>query len=152
MTDLLYGLIFYREQLGILTTYFHHTMYTWLMYFAITGNGLFMTTPGPFTTAFMFSTLEEIPTFLLALGSIFPGCRTDMGFGVTFFVFRILYHSCLLFHVIYTGGYSPVIGLLVLTLCMHLNWFTTWAMKYGGGGRKKGREGKSGASDEKKKA
>ena len=31
--DLVYGLIFYREQLGFLTTYFHHTIYTWLMVF-----------------------------------------------------------------------------------------------------------------------
>mmetsp|Transcript_15927 Transcript_15927/g.23997 ORF Transcript_15927/g.23997 Transcript_15927/m.23997 type:complete len:284 (-) Transcript_15927:286-1137(-) len=135
--DLLMGVIFYRDELGWLSSYFHHTMYTWLMVFAITGNGFFTSTSGPFTTAFVYCTLEEIPTFILALGTICPSYRSDMGFGISFFVLRIVYHSCLLAHEIYCNGYLPMIYLLVLTLVMHLHWFSGWFGKYSGMSKKK---------------
>lgn len=140
--DILFGLLLYREHLGILTAYFHHAMYTWLMVFAITGNGGFTSTPGSFTTAFMFCTIEELPTFILALGSIAPAWRSDLGFGISFFFLRIVYHCGILFHEVYTGGYTPMIFLIVLTLGMHLNWFSAWITKYAFTGAKKPKETK----------
>jgi hypothetical protein len=112
-------------------------MYTWLMVFAITGKGGFTSTPAGFTTAFMFCSIEEVPTFILALGTIAPAFRSDMGFGLSFFLLRIVYHCAILFHEAHTGGYPPVIGLMVLTLGMHLNWFGVWVSKYAFGGRTK---------------
>jgi hypothetical protein len=130
VTDLILGLVFYPSELGLLTTYIHHTLYTWLMFFGVTKNGLFVQTSGPFSTAFLFCTIEEIPTFLLALGSMFPSCRTDLGFGATFFVTRLLFHVTILHHEVRCNGYAPMYALISLTLLLHVHWFYGWISKY----------------------
>lgn len=130
VADLVLGLLFYRSELGVLTTYIHHTLYTWLMFFGVTSNGLFVRTAGPFTTAFLFCTIEEIPTFLLALGSMFPSCRTDLGFGFTFFLTRLVFHVTILHHEIKCNGYVPMYCLITLTLLLHIHWFYGWVTKY----------------------
>ena len=67
--DLIYGLLFYPQFLSVLTTYVHHTVFAYACLIFATGNGiLFTTTPSP--GGFVFSMLEEIPTFLLALGKL----------------------------------------------------------------------------------
>lgn len=130
IADLTLGLIFYPSELGLLTTYIHHTLYTWLMIFGMTSNGGFVQTKGPFTTAFLFCTIEELPTFFLALGSIFPTCRTDLGFGATFFILRIVFHITILHHEMACNGYAPMYSLIILTLLLHLYWFYGWVTKY----------------------
>ena len=130
--DLMFGLLFYRNQLGFLTAYVHHSIFIWTMICATTGNGGFLTTK-PFPSSFAFVVIEELPTFLLALGSVIPQCRTDMGFGITFFVFRICYHLFFFTLACYnseTVG-MPVRVLYSLTLLMHINWFYNWVTKYG---------------------
>jgi hypothetical protein len=130
IADFGYGLLLYPDQLGVLTTYVHHTLFIWLMYFAPTGNGLFVTST-PFTPAFCAMLIEEIPTFLLALGSVFPSMRTDLGFGLTFFIFRIVYHAYFTLYSIYSLMSPPIIVLYLLTLTLHVNWFYSWITKYG---------------------
>jgi len=135
--DLVYGLIFYRSELTFLTSYFHHTMYIWLMHFAITSNGLFTTTRGPFTTAFLFCAIEEIPTFILGLGSIVPSLRSDLGFGVSFLIFRVIYHIFLIMHEYKYQTFIPMFILLLITFAMHVNWWYGWITKYAFGKTKK---------------
>ncbi len=136
--DLAFGLVFYRKQLGLITAYFHHSVFIWMMVAATTGNGGFLTVT-PFAPAFTAMLIEEFPTFLLALGSVFPSMRSDLGFGVSFFLLRIALHVCYLAYGVFSGIDKPVIGLYVLTLVMHLNWFYAWVTKYGrqllGGGK-----------------
>jgi len=129
--DILFGLIYYRKYLGILTAYIHHTLYIWLMFFSCTGNGLFVTCR-PFASAFVLCTIEEIPTFLLALGSLFKSLRTDLGFGITFALLRLLLHVVLLAIAADPRGRcdTPILVLYGLTLTLHVNWFYGWASKY----------------------
>lgn len=130
IVDLLFGILYYRKYLGLLTAYFHHSVFIWMMYCGTTGNtGLGKTTV--FAPAFEFMLIEEIPTFLLALGSVFPQFRTDLGFGITFFLLRICYHAYFLAYTYYSGTDGLVIFLFSLTMVMHLNWFYTWVTKYG---------------------
>ena len=135
--DLVFGLLFYRRQLGFLTAYVHHSVFIWTMVAATTGNGGFLTCR-PFASAFMYVIIEELPTFLLALGSVVPACRTDLGFGLTFFLFRIAYHVGFFGLALYNRQKvdTPVIVLYSLTLAMHVNWFYNWVIKYGMGGGK----------------
>ncbi len=128
--DLGFGLLFYRKYLGLITAYIHHTVFIWMMVAATTGNGGFLTV-APFAAAFTSMLIEELPTFLLALGSVFPSLRTDLGFGLTFFALRILLHVYYMVFGIYSRIDKPVICLYALTLVMHLNWFYAWATKYG---------------------
>jgi hypothetical protein len=129
IVDLAFGSIFYPKYVQLLTGYVHHTVFIWIMLASTTGNGLFLTCE-PFAAAFCLMTLEELPTFLLALGSVDSRFRTDFGFGITFFSLRICYHAYFLAYCIWSGMNLIVDILLTLTLMLHLHWFSTWVSKY----------------------
>ena len=126
VSDLVLGILFYRRHMGFLTGYFHHTMFSWLMIFAITSNGLITHTATPFAPAFSITLIEEIPTFILNLGVIFPACRSDLGFGLTFFALRVVFHSVFLGYLLYHNAYPQLLVLGSLTLAIHMNWFWRW--------------------------
>lgn len=128
--DIGVGLVFYPKQLGLLTAYIHHSAFIWIMWTSTTGNGLFITLK-PFSPAFCNMLIEELPTFLLALGSLSAQFRTDLGFGVTFFLLRIVYHLYFLVYAIRIQVQTTEIVLYFLTTLLHVNWFATWVTKYG---------------------
>jgi hypothetical protein len=128
--DLILGLVYYRKQLGLLTAYIHHSVFIWIMLACTTGNGIF-TEMRPFSGTFAVCLIEELPTFLLALGSVFPSCRSDYGFGLTFFSFRILYHSYFMSFAFKSWVDPPILILFVCTFSLHFFWFKTWINKYG---------------------
>jgi hypothetical protein len=130
VADIFFGLIFYRRQLDPLTAYVHHVVYIWLLIAAITGNGGFATIE-PFASGIVYMFVEEVPTFLLALGSLFPACRTDVGFGVTFFLLRLVYHSYMLLYSMTMDVDRIVPFMFSLTLALHVHWFSVWMRKYG---------------------
>lgn len=123
--DLLFGLIFYPQQLGLLTAYIHHLVFMWIMVTGVTGNGLFMTCE-PFAPSFVYMLIEEIPTFLLALGSIYPEYRTDFGFGSSFFLLRLAYHFYHLGFGLKNKVPTVIIVLYSLSGLLHINWFYGW--------------------------
>lgn len=127
--DLVFGTIFYPKYCGLVTAYVHHTAFIWIMWTCTTGNGLFLTCT-PFATLFHLTLIEELPTFLLSLGSMVPSLRTDLGFGITFFFCRILYHGYFFLYGLKSGVDPVVIGIFTLTMTLHLSWFYTWFVKY----------------------
>lgn len=134
ITDMTFGSIFAFEALDPLTTWVHHPVFTWIMLSGITGNGIVFQGE-PYCSAFMFGLIEELPTFWLALGSIWPSYRSDWGFGLTMFVFRICYHlhysiACFLFDAVSTfkGDDSLYIhttpkACYFFSMVMHIFWF-----------------------------
>jgi hypothetical protein len=128
--DLLFGLIFYRKYLDPLTAYVHHIVYIWILVTGMTGHGgIAMFEPYCAGPVYMF--IEEMPTFMLALGSVFPAYRTDIGFGVTFLLLRLVYHGYMLLYSVYLGA-SPVVPFMFsLTMCLHVYWYYAWCTKYG---------------------
>lgn len=116
--------------MDFLTSYIHHPVFLWISYFCITGDGLFVTCR-PFAVTFAMMYLEEIPTFLLGLGTVFPSMRSDLAFGVTFFLFRLTYHIAMAAYGFYCGIDTPLFMLFVLTSILHLFWFSSWISKYG---------------------
>ncbi len=135
--DIAIGLVLYPEYVGLLTGWIHHCTFIWIMWSSATGNG-FIFQVRPFSSTFCLSLIEEVPTFLIAFGSIFPQFRTDLGFGITFFLFRIVYHLYTFIYAYKSGVDFPVLVLFMLTLMLHLFWFSSWFVKYSGlGGRKK---------------
>ena len=128
--DLTFGFMYYRKYLGVLTAYIHHSVFIWTMYACTTGNGILFEMQ-PFSGTFCVCLIEELPTFLLALGSVFPIFRTDYGFGLTFFLLRILYHAYFLTFAFHMWVGNPVKVLFVCTFALHFTWFQTWINKYG---------------------
>ena len=129
--DLLFGVLFYSKYIGLLTGYFHHVIYMWLMITSTTTNGGFMTTETTFCSTLCFHLIEELPTLILGVGTIFPRWRTDAGFGVTFFVLRIVYHLYMTAYAFVMGVYLPLKCAYVLSMVMHASWFYSWLMGYG---------------------
>lgn len=128
--DLFFGCLFYRKELGILTAWVHHSLFIWISIASTTGNGLFMTNP-PFASSFMFMCVEEIPTVVLGVGTLFPAFRTDWGFGIPFITTRVLYHGYITSYAIimyFRGiGVSTHIPILYsLTFIMYFNWALGW--------------------------
>jgi hypothetical protein len=128
--DLVFGLTFYRSHLDPLTAYVHHTLYVWITIVGAFGTDGFQKYDA-FAGGLASLMIEEFPTFLLAVGTVFPSLRTDMGFGGSFFLFRVLFHAAMMAYS-YCSGVSPLVkGLYVVTMTMHLFWFTSWVRKYG---------------------
>jgi hypothetical protein len=127
--DLLFGIVFYPAFVQSLTGYFHHSLFIWMMILSCTGNGGFLNAR-PFASAFVYMLIEELPTFILALGSIVPSLRTDIGFGVTFFMLRICYHSYIVSFAFLKGFQIQGMILYYITLVMHINWFYGWCKVY----------------------
>lgn len=135
-TDLIFGGIFYLQQMGFMTACIHHPLFIYIMIACTTGcygiwwskGGLVATLVPPFAPSFMLMTVEELPTFILALGSVFPSCRSDMGFGITFFLLRIVYHGYVLVRGIHVGVHPFVSSLFAITGVMHIFWFRGWVV------------------------
>jgi len=83
VSDLLMGGIYYRSQVGLLTGWIHHTVYMFIVQVAI---------KRAWTQIFCLCALMELPTFLLAVSSLYPRLRSNIAFAVSFFVTRILLH------------------------------------------------------------
>lgn len=129
--DLVFGLIFYREYLGLFTAILHHPFYIWLMLASITGNVGFAQL-SPFSSGLVFFLLDEVPTFVLSLGMFFPRLKTHLGYGVSFFALRICYHTGLVY-LIYEERLDSALYVILptLSLIMHFVWFKEWLDKYG---------------------
>ena len=128
-TDLIFGFLCYAKYLDPLTAYVHHTLYIWMMPTCTTGNGGFLIVE-KFAPAFVFGLIEELPTFILAFGYIFPAFRTDLGFGLTFLVLRIGFHAYMLLYAVITEIQTTVLTLYSITLIMHCYWFALWVRSY----------------------
>ena len=154
--ELLWGKMVAPEHMDPVTALVHHPFYTWMMMLGLTGNLLpfadnfvasvlvpvlganhtlvvFITEsvlPGtataPFTTPFVICFLQELPTFALALASVFPSLRSDGFFGLSFFLLRICHNLLLWWH-------SPMgvkKALFTGSMTMHIVWFSAWCRKY----------------------
>jgi hypothetical protein len=114
--DILYGLIFYPKQIDVLTGWVHHSVYLWLMYFLHSHH---------IQGGFSLFLIEELPTFLLALGNVSREWRTNFFFGASFFVTRLVWHGFLLVKFLAARQQveQHLWPLVLLTLLLHLYWF-----------------------------
>ena len=113
--DIALGVVFYREQMGFLTGWVHHSLYLVMLWW-VSNEKL-----QPLFTAFL---LSEIPTMLMSFGHLDKRYRTDALFGLSYLFVRVLYHGYLL--VLFLENWTPGWSLVIGTLVMHLHWFRQW--------------------------
>jgi hypothetical protein len=128
--DLVYGFI-YRKNIDPVSGVFHHAVFIWMSLACSTGNGALFNFRKPFASSFAICLIEEIPTFLLALGKLFPLFRTNNGFGLSFFIFRIVYHTYFMTYAFYLKADTPVLVLFIMVFLLHVTWFQAWLKMYG---------------------
>jgi hypothetical protein len=114
--DLIFGIVFYPKQLDLLTGWVHHSMYLWLMYHLHSNH---------IQGGFSLFLVEELPTFLLALGNVARGWRTNLLFGLSFFVTRLVWHGYLLskFWMARKVSSHALWPIITAALVLHLHWF-----------------------------
>mmetsp|Transcript_16523 Transcript_16523/g.48113 ORF Transcript_16523/g.48113 Transcript_16523/m.48113 type:complete len:245 (-) Transcript_16523:382-1116(-) len=114
--DLAVGMVVYPKQVDLLTGWVHHGAYLGLMaylhYFHIAGG-------------FLIFLVEELPTFLLALGNVSRPLRTNLLFGITFLTTRILWHGFALerFWASRNKTHLTLWPFVAVTMMLHLHWF-----------------------------
>lgn len=114
--DLLLGWFFYREYVELLTGWVHHSAYLWLMWYVHYHH---------ITTSFLIFCVEELPTFLLALGNVYPPFRTNYLFGGCFFITRLGWHAVMLVKFLLHRGDTELTlwPLVAATFALHVHWF-----------------------------
>ncbi|KAI7867161.1 hypothetical protein BDF14DRAFT_1806270 [Spinellus fusiger] len=112
--DLTVGYCFYRSKVELLTGWIHHIGYI------IT---LVWTIQQKYCPIFITMCCLEIPTFLLALGSINKKLRHDYLFAGTFVTSRILFHAYMIRTLWVFQPYSRMCGVLSIFFPLHCYWF-----------------------------
>ncbi|KIJ16003.1 hypothetical protein PAXINDRAFT_168656, partial [Paxillus involutus ATCC 200175] len=120
IADLTIGVLYYRSKLNLLTGWIHHTIYVFIVEYALQ-----MT----WSHIFCLCAIMEIPTFILALASVNARLRSDVLFAVCFFITRIALHAVLAASLIVqrkdvVGGsiYPGIIMACIFPL--HAHWFS----------------------------
>ncbi|KAH7912904.1 hypothetical protein BJ138DRAFT_1060189 [Hygrophoropsis aurantiaca] len=116
--DLTMGCRHYRSQINLLTGWIHHTVYIFIVEYAIRMD---------WSHIFCLCAVMEIPTFILALGTLYPILRADVLFATSFFATRITLHIalCISFFTdrsVSSGSSAPAI-ILGCIFPLHAFWF-----------------------------
>ncbi|KAI9357050.1 hypothetical protein DFJ73DRAFT_640902 [Zopfochytrium polystomum] len=115
--DLIVGCLFYRSSITFATGWLHHTGFTIAIaisiIFAVPGVG-------------MLIGILEWPTLVLATGHIWRSLRSDYGFGVVFFVTRIIFLAFPIYHLSTSYPNKYLWTVLLLAYPLNIYWFASW--------------------------
>ncbi|RCH96662.1 hypothetical protein CU097_004378 [Rhizopus azygosporus] len=112
--DLSLGSIYYRHRITVLTGWIHHPLYIGVFLWLLKSRS---------SSFFSVSCLLELPTLLLAIGSIRDQWRCDFLFASTFFALRLVFHS---YMIIALKQYHRLEFLWMFAMSvfpLHLYWF-----------------------------
>lgn len=132
--DLIVGCMDYYDQIQLLTGWIHHIVYLGICAHCLNAN---------FANAFGILTLIELPTTILGIGSAIPSLRSDAGFGISFILTRVLYHSYVTYHFFILGGKCNLWMVSFPPLLLHYYWGTLWVQ----GQMRRGKKHKEGAEE-----
>jgi predicted permease len=119
--DIVLGMMFYPKFLDPLSAYFHHIVYTIFAFCLLAHH---------YARGLTLCFFMEPPTFLLALGSLFPSLRNDLLFGILFFITRIAYNIYFILTLYNVAPEGLIWRICSATLCLHLFWFYKWSIGY----------------------
>lgn len=120
IADIVLGLLHYRSRVNWLTGWVHHSVYVFIVEYSIRQN---------WSHIFCLCAIMEIPTFVLAIATIYPHLRSDVLFAATFFLTRILLHVRLGFSFflhrarVTDGSMGPGI-IMACIFPLHAFWFS----------------------------
>ena len=120
IVDLMYSGILCRDpSQKFLELWVHHLAYIALVCTLMTLGKSGVTAPYLFV---------EIPAAIRALGTLNPAWRTDMGFGVTFFLLRVVAPFLVIArdYPHYEGYYFAIFGAMQ---ALHIYWFALWSRR-----------------------
>lgn len=127
LADLTIGFVAYRKQVGLLTGWIHHLVYIGVMVHCATSLQ---------SCVFLTASIMELPTFDLAISSLFPSVRNDERFLSLMLATRIIFNTVLLIDTlrpssrqIMEGSWIPAV-ILGLALTLHASWMRGGVVGY----------------------
>lgn len=115
--DLIIGAICYPEFVDPFSSIAHHIFYN-IFITILLFHG--------YSRGFVLCFLMEIPTFILALGTVWKEYRSDVLFGVSFLLTRVFYNAYLAYRLRLLSPDGNIWKVCVLVLGLHLFWFSKW--------------------------
>lgn len=112
--DLTMGSLYYRRRITFLTGWFHHTLYILILLWFLR-----LRTASFFCTA----AILEVPTLVLALGSLKQSWRCDFLFASSFFVLRLVMHAWMIHELKQHHRVQSLWMVAVVVFPLHLYWF-----------------------------
>lgn len=123
LLDIGVGWFEYRDQIHPLTGWIHHSVYILL--------GSWLLQRGWASSLVAFSA-NELPTLLLALGSVNKAWRTDLPFGIAYFLTRICM-TIAAWYMHWRFNHISNAAWMIMTpiVMLHCHWFRGWLISYG---------------------
>ncbi|KAF9233629.1 hypothetical protein BU15DRAFT_90269 [Melanogaster broomeanus] len=120
IADVTMGVLYYRSKVNWLTGWVHHTIYVFVVEYAVRMN---------WSHIFCLCAIMEIPTFVLAVASIDTRMRSDALFAVSFFITRIVLHAVIAVSLVVqrqdvTGGSLGPGVIMACIFPLHAHWFS----------------------------
>ena len=127
IADLVIGFLCYRQQLSPIFGWVHHISYLFISAHVVIQG---------WTHAFCVCLVMEMPTWLLAVSSLWPMLRNDVLFATIFLLTRIVLHAILLVktarlkagNTMFGDSRSPI-WLLSAAFVAHLLWFSSFVRR-----------------------
>lgn len=119
--DMVIGCLDYPLQMGMATAFLHHTLFLlggWAtLHFHCSGY-------------FITCCVVELPTLVLAVGSMYKPLRADLLFGVLFLLTRIGYSIWFTVMLALYANMPLFTVMMVPSLAMNFFWFYSWGVGY----------------------
>jgi len=115
--DLAIGALQYAEHIQPLSGWLHHAVFVVMAYAPLTTRTC---------TAFVSLCVVELPTVVLALGSVAPAMRSDSLFGSLFLALRVAYTGIVLAWHWRLARERYLVAIVGFSFIFHCFWFALW--------------------------
>ena len=115
--DLIIGSYYYPKYLDPFSTIAHHIFYISFITVLIGHH---------YSRGFILCFLMEIPTFVLGIGRIWKERRSDILFGLTFFITRLIYNIYLVNKLKNIASEGIIWKICLCVFLLHMYWFSKW--------------------------
>ncbi|SAM05481.1 hypothetical protein [Absidia glauca] len=112
--DLTLGSMYYRRRITIATGWIHHSIYIVILFWLMRCRS---------ASFFTVNAILELPTVILAVGSMRARWRSDLLFASTFFALRLVYHAWMISAVKKEHRIESLWLVAVLVFPLHVYWF-----------------------------
>ncbi|KAI8372845.1 uncharacterized protein BYT42DRAFT_547887 [Radiomyces spectabilis] len=112
--DLSLGSLYYKNRITVATGYVHHTLYVIILFWLMRQRS---------ASFFVVNSLLELPTLILAVGSLKQKWRCDFLFAFTFFLLRLVFHGWMIFALKDSHRIDKLWMVAVCMYPLHLYWF-----------------------------
>lgn len=119
--DLAIGSLDYPGHLDVLSGWAHHT------FFLLAGQPTLAFGASGF---FLGMSIVELPTLLLAVGSLNRPWRVDLPFGISFFLLRIVYTTYYFVRLVLISRLRMLPAFVAIALLLNAFWFRSWLVSY----------------------